>query len=70
MMVVRYRLWDPKESKLIMSKNVTYDEIIILNPKTHNGHDNQVEIHNASKKVELAIEVSKQELKEIHEGVA
>lgn len=43
----KYRLWEPKESKFMISRDVTFDDVTILNLRTHTDHD------VANKKVEL-----------------
>ena len=43
------------------------DKTTILNTRTHGDHDNKVEVHGASIKVELQIEALKQEQEETHE---
>jgi len=64
-----YKLWDPKESKLLISRDVTFDETTILNPRPHEDHDNKVQVHGVSKHVELEIEALKQKPKETHDEV-
>lgn len=48
----------------MINRDVTFDEMTILNPRLHEGHDNQVEAHGTSMNVELEIEVLKQESEE------
>lgn len=53
----------------MINRDITFDETFILNPRPYEDHDNKVEVHGVNKKVELEIDVPKQELKEILEDV-
>ena len=46
-----------------------FDETTILNPISHENHDNKVEVHGVSKKVELETKALKHKPKETHDEV-
>jgi len=48
---------------------VIFDETTILNPRSHEDHDNKVEVHGVSKKVELGTKALKQKPEETHDEV-